>query len=145
MFIYRFENKEKEVLYVGKTTMKLNARIVAHLSPSGFLPLEFFKNWTNTYYTEYESEYEMMIQEILWIGYYKPKYNKQYNMEEKLTRRLECIIINDKWIPYNCKENINDFAFVLAHDYYKDTGKIYREHFQQTSYNFCLCPDNWSK
>jgi len=44
MFIYRFEDKEGKVLYVGKTINKLNDRIKGHLSTKGFLPLEFFRN-----------------------------------------------------------------------------------------------------
>jgi len=54
-----------------------------------------------------------MIQEILYIGHYKPKYNKQYIMEEKLTRKLEYIILNDIWKPYSCKECINNFDHLL--------------------------------
>ena len=69
-YIYRFLNKENEIIYIGKTT-DLKRRIVTH----DHLPKQCYNEKVKVEFIEFESPDEMDLAERYFIPKYKPKYN----------------------------------------------------------------------
>jgi len=81
-YIYRFLDKDNNIIYVGKT-VDIHSRIYSHIKKARSLDTtenEFLK-YTNTYkieYSEVESDYHMNIYEIHYICKYNPPFNESY-------------------------------------------------------------------
>lgn len=98
---YRFLNKEKEIIYVGKTKQELKTRIRGHLS-AGHLPKECYEEVRVVEYIEFETEADMDFMEIWFINEFKPKYNKK-----SLSDKRPKIKINEEfeWIYFKSINN----------------------------------------
>lgn len=68
--VYRFLNKNNEVIYIGKAK-DLDRRLYSH----NHLPKECYSERVDIEYVEFNSESEMDIAERYYIPKYKPKYN----------------------------------------------------------------------
>lgn len=76
-YIYRFLNKNDEVIYVGKTKVNLRSRILAHIN----LKILNEQQLSEVYliqYIEIDNEFDWHILEIFYINYFKAKYNKEF-------------------------------------------------------------------
>ena len=95
--IYRFLNKDNEIIYIGKAK-KLKQRLKAHKH----LPKECYKEIASIEFACFESECEIDIAERYLIPKYKPRYN---------------VAMNNKAINLNISEfdNIN---WINLHEYY---------------------------
>ena len=100
-FVYRFIDKNDNVIYIGKTEM-LNQRISYHINGHGHLPKKCIEEITNIQYLVMSSTILMDIKEIYYINLYKPKYNSNYIANEPgfIIKEFN----NDKWINYNRQE-----------------------------------------
>ena len=68
--VYRFLNKDNEIIYIGKAT-NLKNRIATH----NHLPKSCYDERVKIEYIAFENEYEMDFAERYFIPKYKPKYN----------------------------------------------------------------------
>lgn len=85
--VYRFLDKERNVLYVGKT-QSLPRRVIRHISNSSHLPKECIDAIDKIEFMTTSSTVLMDIKEMYYINLYKPKYNFCYV-------KGETFIIND--------------------------------------------------
>lgn len=88
-YIYRFLNKNDEVIYVGKTKLSLKKRILEHIK----LKLLNEQQLSEVYkiqYVEIDNEFDWHLLEIFYINYFKAKYNKQF----KINNDIDYSILN---------------------------------------------------
>lgn len=86
--VYRFLDKFKNILYIGKTK-NIRARISQHFSSQGHLPKKCYENVCYIEYAELVSHNAMDIYEMYLIDTYRPKYNTEYVFEgERLDMEL---------------------------------------------------------
>lgn len=86
-YIYKFLNKENEVIYVGHT-QNLNNRLKQHFGDSGHLDKAIYDEVEVVEYAEKESVNEVRIYELYYISKYKPKYNTLLLEESTMTLSL---------------------------------------------------------
>ena len=100
-YIYRFLNKNNEVIYIGKTETNLNIRINGYIS-KGHLPKECYDEISKIQFLATTSKSMMDIKEIYYINVYKPKYSTNYIADET------SLFINDFqrdiWRDFNTEE-----------------------------------------
>lgn len=102
--VYRFLNKDNEIIYVGKAK-NLKQRIHNHFSGYGHLPETCYKNISKVEYIACKSITEMSIKEIYFINKYNPLYNTKDKYEDSDIFSLK-IFDENKWTKYNLKGNI---------------------------------------
>ena len=91
--VYRFLNKEQEVLYVGRT-INLKKRISVHLK-SGHLPKSCYDNLDVIQYIVFDTFLDMCLYEIYYINLYDCIYNKK----DKDCENHTTVIFKDRqWI-----------------------------------------------
>lgn len=73
-YVYRFLNKNYEVIYVGKS-IHLIIRMNQHFSETSHLPNECYYEVNKVEYITLASEKEMDETEKYYISLWKPKYN----------------------------------------------------------------------
>lgn len=97
--VYRFLNKDNEIIYIGKAKILKN-RLRGHRH----LPKECYAEITTIEFSSFQSKYEMDLAERYLIPKYKPKYN---------------IAMSDGIVNLNISEfdNIN---WINLQDYYKE-------------------------
>ena len=90
--VYRFINKENEIIYIGKAK-ELKSRIKNHnhLTEECYSELAFIE------YATFDTEHEMNFAERYYIQKINPKYNT---------------ILSDKPIPFSCSE-LDDYDFKI--------------------------------
>lgn len=100
-YVYRFLNKNEEVIYVGKTETDLRKRISGHFT-RGHLPKECYEETSKIQFLASVSSTMMDIKEIYYINLYKPKYNTNYRSDENhiIIRDFQ----QDKWIDFDADE-----------------------------------------
>ena len=98
--IYRFLNKNNEILYIGKAK-ELNSRMNTHTH----LPKECYNQVVKVEYCSFDSEYDMDFAERYYIPKLKPKYNTVYNNKE-INFEIE-IFDNITWNEFH-KEKIKN-------------------------------------
>lgn len=91
-YIYRFLNKNNEVLYVGKTYNELLKRILGHVNLK-LLTDSQLREIDKIQFIEISNAFDWHILEIFYINYFKAKYNKEFQCQEELFK-----IINTKEI-----------------------------------------------
>jgi predicted GIY-YIG superfamily endonuclease len=74
--VYKFLDKEGNVLYVGKTT-NIKRRMENHFT-KGHLPAECYKQVCTIKCIKCESQVEMAMKEMYFINKYKPQYNTEF-------------------------------------------------------------------
>ena len=121
--VYRFLNKENEVIYVGKTEA-LSHRIASHFS-RGHLPKKCYEEVNKIEFIPMQSTVLMDIKEIYYINLYKPKYNSNYVADEP------SFVIQglggDKWLDLSCFKD-EDFAEIFEQQILKRAGTIFSRH-----------------
>lgn len=99
--IYRFLNKQGEVLYIG-STKRLKFRMKSHFSKVSHLPKDLYSNIHKIeYYSFKDNSANMYMYEVFYINKYTPTYNKK-DKGERLTLELPDI----KWEDF-------DFSYLL--------------------------------
>jgi hypothetical protein len=96
--VYKFINKNNEILYIGKTTQELHIRIHQHKKDKSWFD-EVFK----IYYIECQDELEMKIFELYYINEIKTKYNKA----DANYKKPNIICNHNKWILYKQEQSKN--------------------------------------
>ena len=77
--IYKFLNKNNEVIYVGKAkTLKARLSAHCHLSSKQYEEVE------NVKYTRFDNYNVLDFVEAYYIQRYKPKYNKTFNKSKEI-------------------------------------------------------------
>lgn len=91
-YVYRFLGEGGEVIYVGHT-INLNSRLKSHIGRKTYgerqIPYEDIHNIKKAEYVELSSRADMMVLEAYLIALWKPKYNKDFVEEDKLTFKLD--------------------------------------------------------
>ena len=78
-YIYRFLDKEDNLLYIGRTN-DINRRILKeHFTALGHLPLECYSSIEKVQYAKLENESEQVAYEAILINKLRPKFNIQFN------------------------------------------------------------------
>lgn len=72
--VYRFLDKDNNIIYVGKT-QNISNRMTQHFSGNGHLLMECYRQVKKIQYIQCENEADMSIKEIYFINKFKPKYN----------------------------------------------------------------------
>ena len=75
--VYRFINKEREIIYVGKAK-NLRSRLRGH----SHLSSECYEETEEIHYTTFETEDDMDLAERYLISKIKPKYNEVFKKKE---------------------------------------------------------------
>lgn len=83
-YVYRFLDKNNNVLYVGKTN-NINRRILReHFTVNTHLEAQCYLETEKVEYVKFQNESEQVVYEASLINYLKPKYNKQFNDNGKI-------------------------------------------------------------
>jgi len=83
-YVYRFLDKDDNILYVGKTKTSLGNRMGQHFGSNGHLPNECYKQVKAIEYIQTANMAEMDIKEIYYINKWKPPFNTAKKMRDKL-------------------------------------------------------------
>lgn len=99
--IYKFVDKNNNVLYIGKSK-SLYTRIKQHFL-NGHLDANCYKETNAIYYYNFDTQMEMDIYEIYYINKYLPKYNLEFktNTQDNLSINLGDI----EWMFYSLTDN----------------------------------------
>lgn len=96
-YVYKFIDKENNVLYIGKTN-NLKNRMEEHFGSTGHLDNQCYNSTDKILYIELNNEDEMSIYERYLINKISPIYNKKHNNNSKFSFELpelewkECLI-----------------------------------------------------
>lgn len=118
-YIYKYLNKDNEVIYVGLTTRPIKQRVKEH---------EVEKLQEETYFIEYAevaTKADMQMYEIYYINKYKPKYNIRSLDKNGTNMNLPELV----FIPFNKKGKEIDIKHSNNGEYRKynittNTGSI---------------------
>lgn len=91
--VYRFLNKNDEIIYIGKANY-LKERLNGHKH----LPKECYEKKTNIEYIEFKTEGDALFAERYFISKYKPKYNKDM-INNDITFNID-LLDNLQWNKY---------------------------------------------
>lgn len=94
--VYRFFNKEDEIIYVGRTSQGVKKRMKEHFNSHGHLDPVCYKNVHKINYCTFQTSAETKIYEIYLINKYKPIYNTADKEHKNL--KIDIDISNLKWI-----------------------------------------------
>lgn len=107
MYLYRFIDKNNEIIYIGKAK-NIKQRMMYHFK-QGHLDIECYRSIDKIEYIEIDNEYETMIKEIAYIGLYKPIYNSQFKVNDPLPNYIK-ILLTDTWnnflVEFDMEEKI---------------------------------------
>lgn len=108
LYIYRFLNKDNEVLYVGKTSNNLKTRMFGHFNSMKRLTEEQLNEINKIQYIKILNSFEWHVLEIFYINYFKAKYNKEFQCEDNDFNilHIEKILEKYKWKNFMCKKEI---------------------------------------
>ena len=84
-YVYRFLNNNEDIIYVGKTSQKIEARINGHRH----LSKECYDEIKSIEFIELNTRTDMSIYEIYYINKFKPKYNVQSLYDDAPNMKLE--------------------------------------------------------
>lgn len=122
-YVYRFINKDNEIIYVGKTNC-MESRMYQHRNNK----MPFYKEYYKIEYITFEKENEQSFYEILMIN----KFNPKYNIKDKYNTsfNIEDIKEND-WKIYDEIKLYTDEEMSQIYNYYtKMTGR-HQGHFKR--------------
>ena len=72
--VYRFLNKNNEIIYIGKAT-----ELIYRLKNHRHLGKKCYSEIKNIEYIQFKTKGDMELAEIYFISKYKPKYNEVYD------------------------------------------------------------------
>ena len=87
--VYRFIDKEGDIIYVGKTKHLKKRMTSQHFTIEGHLPRRAYEETDRVEYTELPTEMDMGIVELYYINRYKPKYNVQSKQVAELSLKID--------------------------------------------------------
>lgn len=99
-YVYRFLNKNFEVIYVGRT-VNIKKRMSQHFT-KGHLPSECYKQVARIDYLELETKADMNIVELYFIGKYRPEFNVRDNHSDT---SLELNEDKYAWVKYETEKS----------------------------------------
>ena len=95
-YCYRFMSDKNQVLYVGKT-VNMDARMKNHFSKKSHLHGSgLYEQVQRIEYITCKSEYEALQKELMYINFYKPKFNTA----SKIKQLIDPPPSTDKWKVY---------------------------------------------
>lgn len=106
--LYRFKNKQNEIIYIGKAD-DIHARLKNHKH----LCSECYEELYTIEYTIIDNKADRDILELLLISKLKPKYNKQLKYTDKPT-----LIINSSVMLLWQNINPTEYNFIHQHENY---------------------------
>lgn len=95
MYVYRFIDKNKKVIYVGKTKQTLRTRFYSH----NHLPNECYQKVWYIEYIECPTEADMSMKEIYYINQEHSKGNAEYNVAD-VSENPQSFEFADCWKRY---------------------------------------------
>ena len=108
-YVYRFRHYlTNEIIYVGKTTRKINTRMNEHFSKKGHLPSKCYKNIGRIEYIEVSSDADARLVELYLINKYKPIYNTDGKTHDAQSLKYTLpmrVITGNKWILYDIRKS----------------------------------------
>ena len=108
-FLYRFLNKNNNIIYVGKTTNPMKKRMNRHRH----CPKQCYQERTKVLYAELETKADLFIYEVYYINKYMPKYNKA----TKYKKQPQSKIIGLVWKDYETGKIVQDDSKNLQNIY----------------------------
>lgn len=81
-YLYRFLNKNKEVIYIGRTNSIERRIFKEHFTDKTHLPEECYKELDTIEYAEIEDKAQEVAFEIALIQKVQPKYNKEFKYDK---------------------------------------------------------------
>ena len=121
-YVYRFLDKEKNIIYVGKSKQELDERFSRHLH----LPDECYNSVHKIEYIQCSTESDMSIKEIYYINKYKGDHF-YFNVSD-MAELPTSVVFEDKWKLYRgplgsqFKKSIN-----YVRGYTKETRERYKK------------------
>lgn len=109
-YLYRFLDKDNNILYIGKTSKSLLSRLKKH----NHLPNECYKNINKVEYKAINNLSDLALLEIYYINNYLPLYNKDSKGPEPLTINL--IDPYEDWKEFDyqaCNINLNAHTQII--------------------------------
>lgn len=95
-FVYKFISDKNQVLYVGKT-VNMDARMKNHFSKKSHLfGSGLYEQIQRIEYMTCKNEFEALQKELLYINFYKPKFNTA----SKIKQLIDPPPSTDKWKVY---------------------------------------------
>ncbi|BDR81035.1 DnaB-like helicase C-terminal domain-containing protein [Clostridium tetani] len=95
-YIYRFLDKNDDILYIGRTN-DINRRLLKeHFTSLGHLPIECYKFIEKIQYAKFENESEDVAYEAILINKLRPKYNIQF----KDCGNFNVVLPKFQWIDF---------------------------------------------
>jgi replicative DNA helicase len=104
-YIYRFLDKDENILYIGRTNDIYRRMLKEHFTALGHLPNECYKSIDKIEYTEIENESEEVAYEAVLINRFRPVYNKQFKDEADFDINLPCF----EWISFDIDKVYFDY------------------------------------
>lgn len=98
-YLYRFINKDNEVIYVGKSG-NIDERLLYHFGSRGHLPKMCYDETVKIEILKLKTKTEMNIKELYYISKFNAKYNSANKDECVFFKELE---ENDIWENYDLK------------------------------------------
>lgn len=95
-YVYKFIDEKNNVLYVGKT-VNMDYRMKQHFSKSSHLShTDLYTKVQRIEYMTCKSEYEALQKELMYINFYKPRYNSA----SKIKQLIDPPPKTDRWKVY---------------------------------------------
>lgn len=94
-YVYRFLDKDFNVIYVGRT-LNIKSRMNSHFGSGGHLPSSVYQKVVRIDYMETKTQGDMKIKELYYISKYQPKYNTV----DKGTVSIQLDELQDVWVSF---------------------------------------------
>lgn len=95
-YLYRFLDKNKKILYIGRTNDITRRILKEHFTENTHLPNECYLDISAVEYAEFQNESEEVAYEAILINKEKPIYNTQF----KDSAEFDVNILNIEWKPF---------------------------------------------
>lgn len=95
-YLYRFLDKNRNVLYIGRTNDIARRILKEHFTPNTHLPPECYLETEYVEYAEFLNESEEVAYEAILINQLRPKYNIQFKDDALFTVSMPEIV----WRPF---------------------------------------------
>lgn len=129
-YLYRFLDKEKNILYIGRTNDIARRILKEHFTPNTHLPSKCYLETECVEYAEFQNESEEVAYEAILINQIRPKYNTQFKDDAEFEISLPEIV----WKP-----------FVWEFENQLDMLKVYKRNQVSISDAITICHDQLTK
>lgn len=115
MYVYRFLDKNDEIIYIGKAK-EINSRLNGHCH----LKKDCYDSINRIEYIQLSNDNEARIYEIFYINKFEPKYNKEFNKGNKFGFELP----EKEWLIWNGKIEYKKKKVFKEHNIKYDNSKF---------------------